>query len=126
MTACFFTLYPLVDVYDDIRDKLIAKGIPAEEIAYIHDAKTEKQKADLFEKSATVESVFCLEVRTAHPTNKQKHLFYGIFKFQNEPQYPRCCVKYRPHQSFQRLYRASPAPTVYPRQPTVQQEVWYQ
>lgn len=37
-------------VYDDIRDKLIAKGIPAEEIAYIHDAKTEKQKADLFEK----------------------------------------------------------------------------
>ena len=36
-------------VYDDIRDKLIAKGIPAEEIAYIHDAKTEQQKADLFD-----------------------------------------------------------------------------
>ncbi len=29
---------------------MIAKGIPAEEIAYIHDAKTEKQKDDLFEK----------------------------------------------------------------------------
>lgn len=28
-------------VYDDIRDKLIAKGIPATEIAYIHNAKTE-------------------------------------------------------------------------------------
>ena len=36
-------------VYDDIRDKLIAKGVPAEEIAYIHDAKTEKQKAELFD-----------------------------------------------------------------------------
>lgn len=36
-------------VYDDIRDKLIVKGIPAEEIAYIHDAKTEQQKADLFD-----------------------------------------------------------------------------
>ena len=39
-------------VYDDIRDKLIAKGIPAEEIAYIHDAKTEQQKADLFDKGS--------------------------------------------------------------------------
>ena len=36
-------------VYDDIRDKLIAKGIPAKEIAYIHDAKTEQQKSDLFD-----------------------------------------------------------------------------
>ena len=37
-------------VYDDIRDKLIARGIPAEEIAYIHDAKTEQQKSNLFDK----------------------------------------------------------------------------
>ena len=44
------SLYPLNVVSDDIRDKLIAKGIPAEEIAYIHDAKTEQQKADLFDK----------------------------------------------------------------------------
>ena len=43
-------LYPLNVVSDDIRDKLIAKGVPAEEIAFIHDAKTEKQKAELFEK----------------------------------------------------------------------------
>lgn len=43
------TLYPLNVVSDDIRDKLIARGIPAEEIAYIHDAKTEQQKADLFD-----------------------------------------------------------------------------
>lgn len=37
-------------VYDDIRDKLIAKGVPAAEIAYIHNAKTEAQKTDLFSK----------------------------------------------------------------------------
>ena len=37
-------------VYDDIRDKLLAMGIPDNEIAYIHDAKTEAQKKDLFSK----------------------------------------------------------------------------
>lgn len=37
-------------VYDDIRDKLIAKGVPASEIAYIHNAKTEAQKSELFSK----------------------------------------------------------------------------
>lgn len=37
-------------VYDDIRDKLIAKGVPADEIAYIHSAKTETQKSELFAK----------------------------------------------------------------------------
>ena len=38
------------NVYDDIKNKLIEKGIPAEEIAYIHDANTEAQKAELFAK----------------------------------------------------------------------------
>ena len=38
------------NVYDDIKTKLIEKGIPAEEIAFIHDANTEAQKADLFAK----------------------------------------------------------------------------
>ncbi len=37
-------------VYDDIRSKLIAKGVPAEEIAFIHDAHTDAQKAELFAK----------------------------------------------------------------------------
>ena len=37
-------------VYEDIRKKLIAKGIPSEEIAFIHDANTENQKAELFAK----------------------------------------------------------------------------
>ena len=38
------------NVYDDLRDKLIARGIPAEEIAYIHTANTEVQKKELFGK----------------------------------------------------------------------------
>ena len=38
------------NVYDDIRRKLIEKGIPAEEIAFIHSANNDKQKAELFGK----------------------------------------------------------------------------
>ena len=37
-------------VYSDVRDKLIAKGIPPEEIAFIHDANTEVRKKELFSK----------------------------------------------------------------------------
>ena len=37
-------------VYDDIRSKLISGGIPAEEIAFIHDANTEAKKKELFAK----------------------------------------------------------------------------
>ena len=37
-------------VYDDIRAKLISMGIPAEEIAFIHDANTEARKKELFGK----------------------------------------------------------------------------
>ena len=36
--------------YDDIRDKLIAKGVPADQIAYIHDADTPKKKNALSSK----------------------------------------------------------------------------
>ena len=38
------------NVYDDLRNKLIAKGIPKEEIAYIHTANSEAQKKELFGK----------------------------------------------------------------------------
>jgi hypothetical protein len=38
------------NVYDDLRSKLIEKGIPAEEIAFIHEANTEARKAELFGK----------------------------------------------------------------------------
>ena len=37
-------------VYDDIRSKLVEMGVPENEIVYIHDAKTEAQKKDLFAK----------------------------------------------------------------------------
>ena len=39
--------------YDDIRSKLIAGGIPAEQIAFIHDANTETRKKELFAKVRT-------------------------------------------------------------------------
>ena len=42
-------------VYDDIKRKLMDKGVPADEIAFIHNAKNEKQKAELFEKVRTGE-----------------------------------------------------------------------
>ena len=37
-------------VYDDIRDKLVARGIPREQIAFIHEANTEVRKKELFSK----------------------------------------------------------------------------
>ena len=38
------------NIYDDIRDKLVDLGIPKEEIAFIHEANTDKQKDELFAK----------------------------------------------------------------------------
>nr|WP_278849255.1 LPD11 domain-containing protein [Enterocloster clostridioformis] len=38
------------NVYDDIKAKLMANGVPAEQIAFIHDADTEAKKKDLFAK----------------------------------------------------------------------------
>ena len=38
------------NIYDDIREKLLAMGIPKEEIAFIHEANTDKQKDELFAK----------------------------------------------------------------------------
>ncbi len=38
------------NVYEDIKNKLIEKGVPPEEIAFIHDANTETRKAELFAK----------------------------------------------------------------------------
>ena len=37
-------------VYDDIRDKLVERGIPREQIAFIHEANTEARKKELFSK----------------------------------------------------------------------------
>ena len=41
------------NVYDDIKTKLIANGVPAEEVAFIHDADTEAKKKELFAKVRT-------------------------------------------------------------------------
>lgn len=38
------------NVYDDIRNKLVAKGVPKEEVAFIHEYNTETKKAALFAK----------------------------------------------------------------------------
>lgn len=63
-------------VYDDIRDKLIARGIPAEEIAYIHDAKTEQQKSDLFDKvrNGEIRVLLGSTAKMGTGTNVQKRL----------------------------------------------------
>ena len=38
------------NVYDDLKQKLMEKGVPEKEIAFIHDANTEAKKTELFEK----------------------------------------------------------------------------
>lgn len=43
------------NIYDDVKKKLVRMGIPAEEVAFIHDAKTEAQREALFEKVRTGE-----------------------------------------------------------------------
>ena len=44
---------PAFTIYEDIRQKLIAQGMPVEQIAFIHEAKTEVQKKELFSKVRT-------------------------------------------------------------------------
>lgn len=63
-------------VYDDIKKKLIAKGIPESEIAYIHNAKTEKQKTELFDKvrNGEVRVLLGSTAKMGTGTNVQKKL----------------------------------------------------
>ena len=44
---------PVFTVYEDIRQKLIAQGMPADQIAFIHEANTEVRKKELFSKVRT-------------------------------------------------------------------------
>lgn len=64
------------NVYDDLRDKLIAKGIPAEQIAYIHNANTEQQKKELFGKvcNGEVRVLLGSTAKMGAGTNVQKKL----------------------------------------------------
>ena len=63
-------------VYDDIRDKLLELGIPENEIAYIHNAKSEAQKKDLFGKvrSGQVRILLGSTQRMGAGTNCQQKL----------------------------------------------------
>lgn len=63
-------------VYEDMRDKLIARGIPADEIAFIHDANTDTQKAALFAKvrAGIVRILFGSTSRMGAGTNVQTRL----------------------------------------------------
>ena len=64
------------NVYDAIRDKLIEKGIPAEEIAYIHSAGTEVKKKELFGKvrSGQIRVLIGSTQKMGAGTNVQKKL----------------------------------------------------
>ena len=64
------------NVYEDIRDKLVASGIPREEIQFIHDADTEIKKKDLFAKvrSGQVRILFGSTQKLGAGTNVQDRL----------------------------------------------------
>lgn len=64
------------NVYDDIRDKLIAEGVPADEIAYIHDANTIARKNKLFAKvrKGTVRFLLGSTAKMGAGTNVQDRL----------------------------------------------------
>jgi len=63
-------------VYEDIRDKLISRGVPKEEIAFIHDADTEVKKKELFAKvrSGQVRVLLGSTQKMGAGTNVQDHL----------------------------------------------------
>ena len=71
-----FEVSPFQNVYDDLRNKLIAKGIPAEEIAFVHDANTETKKKELFGKvrSGQIRILLGSTQRMGAGTNAQQKL----------------------------------------------------
>ena len=64
------------NVYDDLKKKLVAMGIPEEQIAYIHDANSEAQKKELFGKvrNGTVRVLLGSTFKMGAGTNVQKRL----------------------------------------------------
>jgi len=68
--------YRFTDIYNDLKVKLMDKGIPADEIAFIHDAKNDKQKAELFAKvrSGEVRVLIGSTAKCGAGTNVQKKL----------------------------------------------------
>ena len=64
------------NVYDDMREKLIARGIPAEQVRFIHEATTDAQKKELFGKvrSGEVRVLFGSTPKMGAGTNVQDRL----------------------------------------------------
>jgi hypothetical protein len=64
------------DVYHDIKRKLVENGVPAEEVAFIHDAGTEAKKAELFAKvrSGAVRVLIGSTAKMGAGTNVQERL----------------------------------------------------
>ncbi len=64
------------NVYDDIREKLIARGVPAEQVRFIHEANTDAQKKELFAKvrSGEVRVLFGSTQKMGAGTNVQDRL----------------------------------------------------
>lgn len=64
------------NVYDDLKSKLVRMGVPETEIAFIHDAKTEAQKAALFTnvRSGSVRILLGSTAKMGAGTNVQKRL----------------------------------------------------
>lgn len=64
------------NVYDDMREKLVARGIPAEQVRFIHEATTDAQKKELFGKvrSGEVRVLFGSTPKMGAGTNVQDRL----------------------------------------------------
>ena len=64
------------DAYNDLKHKLIERGIPENEIAFIHDANTDKAKQDLFDKvtAGTIRVLIGSTEKCGAGTNVQKRL----------------------------------------------------
>ncbi|MGI6153929.1 MAG: helicase-related protein, partial [Christensenellaceae bacterium] len=93
-------------VYSDLKKKLVALGVPESEIAYIHEAKTDVQKANLFAKvrSGNVRILMGSTAKMGAGTNIQDRL-YALHHL---------CVPWRPSDLAQREGRIIRPGNMYP------------
>jgi hypothetical protein len=93
-------------VYSDLKKKLVALGVPESEIAYIHEAKTDVQKANLFAKvrSGSVRILMGSTAKMGAGTNIQDRL-YALHHL---------CVPWRPSDLAQREGRIIRPGNMYP------------
>ena len=64
------------NAYDELRSELIARGVKPQEIAFVHEAKNDKQKQELFEKvqNGTIRVLIGSTQKMGAGTNAQRHL----------------------------------------------------